>query len=321
MAKWTKAEEEKLIVAYKNNMNVNDIAIKLNRTSRAIKNKAWRLGITRPTSYTDADIQYIKDNYKSYNLREIAKHLGREDNYHNICRKAKELGLERTGKKQEVTKTYRDENGVWHPVGWERRTPEEKAEKASKSMKEWHRHNEHPRGMAGKTHSAKYRGEISKRVKKYWQEVTPEELEERRIKMVMTKIKNDTLNPNKNRNNPYSRARGGKRKDLNDIYFRSSWEANMARFYNFMKIKWEFEPKTFYFEDIKRGCVSYTPDFYLPEEDKWVEVKGWMDSKSKTKIKRFKKYFPEEFEKLEIVGASEYKEVKQWSRLIENWED
>jgi hypothetical protein len=88
-----------------------------------------------------------------------------------------------------------------------------------------------------------------------------------------------------------------------------------------MKIKWEFEPKTFYFEDIKRGCVSYTPDFYLPEEDKWVEVKGWMDSKSKTKIKRFKKYFPEEFEKLEIVGASEYKEVKQWSRLIENWED
>ena len=49
-------------------------------------------------------------------------------------------------------------------------------------------------------------------------------------------IKNNTLNPMKNQSNPYSRTKSGKRKDLNNTYFRSSWEANIARFYNYLKM-------------------------------------------------------------------------------------
>lgn len=104
--------------------------------------------------------------------------------------------------------------------------------------------------------------------------------------------------------NPHSVAMSGRRKDLGDIFFRSKAEANYARYLNFLRIKWQYEPKTFDFAKIRRGCVSYKPDFYLPEEDRWIEVKGWFDAKSKTKLKRFKIYYPEEYKKLTVVLQS-----------------
>lgn len=121
-------------------------------------------------------------------------------------------------------------------------------------------------------------------------------------------------------NKPKARHKAGRRADLDNTYFRSSWEANMARYYNFAKIKWEYEPKIFYFEGIKRGTTSYTPDFYLPEEDRWVEVKGYMDDKSKVRLKRFAKYYPEEYNKLEIITKEEYNEYRKYGRLIKGWE-
>lgn len=158
-------------------------------------------------------------------------------------------------------------------------------------------------------------------VSNQWKQMTPQKLEIRNLKQRDTKIKNGTLNPMINQTNPYSRAKGGKRKDLNNIYFRSSWEANIARYYNYLGIKWEFEPKTFIFKNITRGSVSYTPDFYLPEEDKWVEVKGWMDGKSKTKLKRFKKQYPEEYKKLILITEKEYREIKnKIAPFIKGWE-
>lgn len=60
---------------------------------------------------------------------------------------------------------------------------------------------------------------------------------------------------------------------------------------------WEHEPKTFWFETIKRGVRSYLPDFKVHNPDGthyWIEVKGYMDQRSRTKIKRFAKYYPDE---------------------------
>lgn len=113
----------------------------------------------------------------------------------------------------------------------------------------------------------------------------------------------------------------GKRADLGNIFFRSKWEANIARYFNFVGTKWEYEPKEFFFDGIRKGCVSYKPDFYLPEEDRWVEVKGYMDQKSKTKLKRFAKYYPEEAAKLEIIDKKKYKEFEKYSSLIPGWEN
>jgi len=94
----------------------------------------------------------------------------------------------------------------------------------------------------------------------------------------------------------------GKRADLNQ-FFRSNWEANIARWFNSQNKSWTYEPKVFSFIEhgIKRGTVSYCPDFKVGTL--WVEVKGMLDPKGRTAIKRFKKYYPNEFKKLRaIVG-------------------
>lgn len=112
-----------------------------------------------------------------------------------------------------------------------------------------------------------------------------------------------------------------------DIYFRSKWEANYGRFLHYLKGKgfikeWFHEPQTFWFEGIKRGCVSYLPDFKVINnqgDHYWVEVKGFMDSKSATKIKRFKKYYPSE--KLVVIDKSWYNvQRKILPLIIKDWE-
>ena len=50
----------------------------------------------------------------------------------------------------------------------------------------------------------------------------------------------------------------GKREDLNNLFVRSSWEANYARYLNWLvglgEIKsWEYEPEEFEFKTIKKG--------------------------------------------------------------------
>lgn len=115
---------------------------------------------------------------------------------------------------------------------------------------------------------------------------------------------------------------GGQRK-----YFRSMWEANYARYLQYLKkmghIKnWEHEPETFWFHEIKRGTRTYLPDFKITQNDGthyWVEVKGYMDSKSQTKIKRFRKYYPDET--LEIKGKKWFKDNSpMMSILCKGWE-
>lgn len=92
--------------------------------------------------------------------------------------------------------------------------------------------------------------------------------------------------------------------DVGDNLFfcKSDWELRFAKHLQFLKEtnliqEWRYEPETFWFLQIKRGIRSYKPDFKVTENDGthyWVEVKGFMDKKSQTKIKRFKKYYPKE---------------------------
>lgn len=125
----------------------------------------------------------------------------------------------------------------------------------------------------------------------------------------------------------HAQPKGGKRKDLGDKYFRSKWEANYARYLNFLILKkelrrYEYEPETFYFNNIQRGCRFYTPDFKVWNNDgtiEYHEVKGWMDPKSSTKLKRMNKYYPGI--KISIVGKDEYNAIREWRRLITGWED
>ena len=104
---------------------------------------------------------------------------------------------------------------------------------------------------------------------------------------------------------------GGKR-----YYFRSWWEVDYACYLEILKrykrIKeWEYEPQTFWFENIKRGTRSYLPDFRITDQDGsqyFVEVKGYMDAKSLTKLKRMKKYHPEV--RLLMVNKEQIEEIR-----------
>ena len=129
------------------------------------------------------------------------------------------------------------------------------------------------------------------------------------------------------RGGPVGGWKAGKRADLGDKRYRSAWEANYARYLNWLKATgnihhWEFEPDTFWFMQIKRGVRSYLPDFKVWESPTatpyYVEVKGWWDPKSLTKLKRMKKYYPDI--RVDIVSRKEYNAIKRWSRLIPNWE-
>jgi hypothetical protein len=73
-----------------------------------------------------------------------------------------------------------------------------------------------------------------------------------------------------------------------NIYFRSSWEVELAELLHDLGIDFDFEPERFFFD---REKESYLPDFYLPEYNCWIEVKGFMDKRSERRCKLFKRYF------------------------------
>lgn len=85
------------------------------------------------------------------------------------------------------------------------------------------------------------------------------------------------------------RGKGGYREDL-DCWFRSEWEAAYARSLNASGTPWEYELYSFPLSSGKH----YLPDFYLPETDEWVEVKGWWDEGSIQKCDQFETDYPNE---------------------------
>ena len=70
----------------------------------------------------------------------------------------------------------------------------------------------------------------------------------------------------------------------NGYRFRSRLEARWAVFFDAARIKYEYEPEGF---DLGDG-VYYLPDFYLPDDDVWVEIKGkTLSEEERYKIERF----------------------------------
>lgn len=108
------------------------------------------------------------------------------------------------------------------------------------------------------------------------------------------------------------------------IFFRSSWEYYYAIFLEKLQqegkiINWKHEPKCFWFDGIKRGVVSYLPDFCITHNngsEEWVEVKGYFDSKSQTKMKRMAKYYPNV--NIRLVGADWFKQNLKACKALEN---
>lgn len=99
---------------------------------------------------------------------------------------------------------------------------------------------------------------------------------------------------------------------------RSSWEVLFAVWLDLSQIKWKYEPKTFSFD-----TFNYTPDFYLPEFDCWIEIKGWFRDNSKEKLMIFKqKYNFQLFSSKELkdfLGVSRYLLEKSKLTWLDNY--
>lgn len=131
-----------------------------------------------------------------------------------------------------------------------------------------------------------------------------EQQQRERVNALLTNITSGTSIPPKvevSKNGRRKVTIGGK-----EYSYRSHWEVNYAYYLEFLKQRgdiagWLYEDQVFYFDGIRRGTTNYTPDFKVIFKDgrhEWREVKGWLDPKSKTKLKRMKKYFPKEIVRL-----------------------
>lgn len=201
---------------------------------------------------------------------------------------------------------------------------EERKKATSERMKNWHKNNNHPKGFKNEKHTNEAKEKMSQSSLSHWKTMTEEDKENKIFKTLQTKVKNNTLIQNRTKVTWKASWQeiGGKRK-----FYRSRWESNYAKYLEWLKQKgqiqdWQHEPKTFWFEGIKRGCVSYLPDFCVTElngKEVYHEVKGWMDDRSITKIKRMAKYHPNVT--LVVIDSKAYKELaKKISFLIDGWE-
>jgi hypothetical protein len=73
--------------------------------------------------------------------------------------------------------------------------------------------------------------------------------------------------------------------------FRSSYEANFAKWLDLSGIKWCYEQKRFSVI-LNNKETKYIPDFYLPEFDCYIEVKGYWYYRAKQKMEQFLKQYP-----------------------------
>lgn len=74
------------------------------------------------------------------------------------------------------------------------------------------------------------------------------------------------------------------------IVFSHPTEEMFARIFDFYGVKWLYEPKTFELEWNKHGKVvlAFSPDFYLPDQDLYVELTTLRPSLSTIKNKKMR---------------------------------
>lgn len=232
----------------------------------------------------------------------------------------KQAALSKIGKKRPIQSLIMKEKakqGNLALIDWVKNNGEIISENSKKRIAK----NGHPKGMLGKKHNDQAKKKMSEAGKKLWANLTEDQKDAYSLRGSILGQKS-TMNRLNASWKAAWRNIGGTEK-----YYRSRWEANYARYLQWLKennqIKdWKHEPKTFWFEGIKRGCVSYLPDFWVQElndSESYHEVKGWMDDRSKTKIKRMAIYHPKV--KLVVIDAKNYKEIEKKTKLfVPHWE-
>ncbi len=85
---------------------------------------------------------------------------------------------------------------------------------------------------------------------------------------------------------------------IRDIVFAHPSEEEFAKLLDFYRIEWEYEPRTFVLRRYPGGNIkeAFSPDFYLPAQDLYVELttldRSLMSTKRR-KVRRLRKVYPE----------------------------
>ena len=89
-------------------------------------------------------------------------------------------------------------------------------------------------------------------------------------------------------------------------------EEAFARFLNFYRIEWQYEPACFPLERDEKGRVteSFTPDFYLPQFNIYVELttmKQRLVTRKNRKIRKMRQLYPDS--KVKILYGRDYRKL------------
>ncbi len=99
---------------------------------------------------------------------------------------------------------------------------------------------------------------------------------------------------------------------VRDLNFAHESEANFARFLDFYRIEWRYEPVCFPLVRDAEGRVirSFTPDFYLPQFELYVELttmKQSLVTPKNRKIRQMRQLYPDL--KLKILYGRDYRKL------------
>jgi hypoxanthine phosphoribosyltransferase len=80
--------------------------------------------------------------------------------------------------------------------------------------------------------------------------------------------------------------------------FANRSELECAKVLDFYGVPWEYEPRTFVLEEDDQGRIveAFKPDFYLPEQDLYVEVtvmKQSLVTRKNRKLRKLRERYPE----------------------------
>jgi hypothetical protein len=80
--------------------------------------------------------------------------------------------------------------------------------------------------------------------------------------------------------------------------FAHAVERECAKVLDYYRVPWEYEPRTFVLEEDETGRVTeaFTPDFYLPEQDLYLEVtvmKQSLVTRKNRKLRKLRARYPD----------------------------
>lgn len=99
---------------------------------------------------------------------------------------------------------------------------------------------------------------------------------------------------------------------FSDVTFAHPSELEFARILDFYQITWEYEPRTFELKWDDDGNVveAFSPDFYLPEQDLYIELTTMeqkLITKKHRKLRRLRELYPEV--NIKLLNRSDFKQM------------